>query len=108
MEPKVTGISFEKTERFILDMYDYSEKISALFNNIEDVVNATNDSYVSDEAQMFRDKFLEFKDNFKIVNDNILSYADDLNRARHNYENRRDDMVVTLNTFAREKSDEIL
>ena len=93
MSETLSGINEEK-------IYDYADKINVILSSVEDLVDSTKEYYVCDSADLFRNRFLEFKDNFKIVNDNILSLTTEFTSVKNNYYRRVDKMVKDINTYS--------
>lgn len=99
MESRLAGINEDKIDRLILDIYDYADKVNSIFNRIDELVDSTKDFYNCESAELFRNKFLEFKQNFKVVNENILGYAGEITSAKNNYKKRESEMVMQVNRY---------
>lgn len=91
------GINLDSIDKLILDIYNYAEKVSKTLNEISDVVDNTKKNYCCDEADSYRKKFNDFKTNFKVVNNNLISYAEDLIKLKNRYQNMSDDMTQSIN-----------
>jgi len=79
------GINIDNIDKLILDIYDYAEKINKTLNQISSVVDQTKLFYKCDVAADYRNKFLNFKTNFNVINKNVKSYADDLIKLKNKY-----------------------
>ena len=80
--PSSRGINESTINQLNLDIYDYVEKINNTFSQMETLVNESREFFISDEGDLFRQRFESISANFPIVCQNILSYVSDLNNAR--------------------------
>ena len=90
------GINLDSVDKLILDIYTYAEKVNKTLNHISDVVDQTKNFYACEAADNYRNKFNSFKTNFKVVNKNLISYAEDLIKLKNRYQNMSDDMTQTI------------
>lgn len=81
------GINEEKLNSLILDIYNYSEKINKTLNQISEVVDKTKKIYSSKEADLYRNKYENFRVNYVNVIKNINRYAEDLILVKQKYSN---------------------
>lgn len=91
------GINLDSIDKLILDIYNYAERANKTLNQIADVVDQTKTFYNCDEADNYRNKFNSFRTNFKVVNKNLVSYAEDLIKIKNRYQNVSDEMTQTIN-----------
>lgn len=87
------GVNIDSIDKLILDIYNYAEKINKTLNQISTVVEQTKSFYDCDVADDYRNKFNNFKTNFKIINKNVQGYAEDLIKLKNKY--RDIDMNIT-------------
>lgn len=85
MQNDVVGVNEKGIDNLILEIYDYVEKIKGQLNQFEDLVDSTKNFYQSESGENFRNRFVELKDNFQVVNDNILSYSVELSRVKEKH-----------------------
>ena len=76
------GINEQTINQLNLDIYDYVEKINNTLSQIEHLVDESRSYFISDDGEDFRRRFESLSVNFPIVCQNILSYVDDLNKAK--------------------------
>ena len=98
MQNNTIGINYLKIDKLILDIYDYSEKIQKTLDQISNIVDKTKDFYLCYEADCYRNKFSDFRQNFPVINKNIISYAEDLIRLKTNYQRTAGDILSSMNT----------
>jgi len=73
------------------------ERVNKTLNQISDVVDQTKTFYNCEDADNYRNKFNSFRTNFKVVNQNLISYAEDLIKLKNRYQNMSDEMTQTIN-----------
>lgn len=91
------GINLDSIDKLILDIYNYAERVNKTLNQISDVVDQTKTFYNCEDADNYRNKFNSFRTNFKIVNQNLISYAEDLIKLKNRYQNMSVEMTQTIN-----------
>jgi len=90
------GINLDSIDKLILDIYNYAERVNKTLNQISDVVDQTKNFYACESADNYRNKFNSFRTNFKVVNKNLISYAEDLIKLKNRYQNMSDEMTQTI------------
>ena len=90
------GINLDSIDKLILDIYNYAERVNKTLNQISDVVDQTKNFYAWESADNYRNKFNSFRTNFKVVNKNLISYAEDLIKLKNRYQNMSDEMTQTI------------
>lgn len=90
------GINIDSVDKLILDIYNYAEKIGKTLDQISDTVSDTKEFYKCSAATEYRNKFNDFKANFKTVRQNVNSYAEDLIKLKNRYQNINDDLTQTI------------
>lgn len=78
----IKGINEVEIDSITLSLYNYVEKIKAIFNNLDSIVDDTSTNFVGSDGDHFRAKYNLFRDNYQIVYDNITLYADALKKAQ--------------------------
>ncbi len=81
---EVTGINEDRINNLILEIGNYQDEVSNIFNSIEDTVNNLYSGYVCEAGSVFSRKFDTMKRNFPTVKKNMETYAEDLIRAKDN------------------------
>lgn len=79
------GINESKINNLMLDIYDYEEQINALFDKITDIMEKSNNSFQSDNADDLRKKYRDFSINYTNIKNNIHDYSDDLSKVKNMY-----------------------
>lgn len=82
-----TGINTDKISSLCLEIQDYADKIKNVLNQIEDVVDNLDTNFQGDGALEFKNKFLNLRDYYPIIYENITSYIDDFNTLVSKYKN---------------------
>lgn len=90
------GVNLDSVDKLILDIYNYAERVNKTLNQISDVVDQTKNFYACEVADNYRNKFNSFRTNFKVVNKNLVSYAEDLIKLKNRYQNISDDMTQSI------------
>lgn len=103
--PNSKGINEEKLDKLVIEIYDYADKIKLLLNEVDDLVAETNNFYICDNGNDFRNKFNTLKTNFTIVNGNIISYAEDLVNAKISFQKIDSDMSIKTREEAKKVID---
>lgn len=78
----VFGVNEPKLDLLVLDIGETAERISNKLNLIDKLVYDTSSFYECESGNVFRANFEKIKDNFPVVNRNILAYSADLVRAK--------------------------
>lgn len=82
-----TGINTDKISSLCLEIQDYADKMKNVLNQIEDVVDNLDTSFQGDGALEFKNKFLNLKEYYPIIYENITSYIDEFNMLTSKYNN---------------------
>ena len=64
---------------------DYLSIVEDRFNKIDDIMSNNNQYYKSASAEVFCSRYDDFKQNYKIIKTNLMSYIDDLDRTVNHY-----------------------
>lgn len=97
MRYNTIGVNLDTVDKLILDIYNYAERASKTLEQISSVVESTKTFYLSEDANNFRAKFSNFETNFKTVNKNLISYAEDLTKLKNKYQDISYEMTQTVN-----------
>lgn len=84
------SINEEGLDKLAIDIYDYSERINNIFNQIDDLMFQSKtcfDCYVCDEIY---EKYSELKASIDNVKTNISSYSTDLIKVKISFRNHAD------------------
>ncbi len=79
------GVSLDKIDKLMTDIYDYADRSNKILNDIEKLANDTRDYFVSDEGNLFRNKISELLHESTTINKNILSYNTDMMTLKNSY-----------------------
>ncbi len=79
------GINEARLSKLKIEINDYAQRINNVFQCIGDLVDGTKLYFDCESGNLFRDHFDSLKENFAIVNQNILSYTEDLSKVEINY-----------------------
>lgn len=79
------GMSLDRIDKLMTDIFDYADKSNRILKDIESLANDTQDYFVSDEANLFRNKISELLHESTTINKNILSYNADMMTVKNRY-----------------------
>jgi len=85
MREDLSGFNQNKIDILKQEILDSATKISNIFIDTCDLIGETSSYYQSDDADVLRAKFNNYKTNFSIVVNNIKNYDDELNNVEKNY-----------------------
>lgn len=72
------AINEEDLSTLAMDILTISEDVTDIFSKIDAKMDSLKNCYESDEYSALITKYRDFKKNYSIVKDNIVSYSDDL------------------------------
>lgn len=81
-QQEVFGINEPKLDNLVLEIGEIAERIKAQFLELEDLVDGTVSFYECECGTNFRNSFAKLRQNFPIVNKNILCYSQDLVKVK--------------------------
>lgn len=81
----VAGVNEQKMENLALDIIEYANRLNKIFNRIQLITDETKNSFISDQGDLFRKKLENQSNYYQIVNQNILSYANDIIKVNNKY-----------------------
>ena len=96
MNKDLFGYNEEVMNKTILDIYDYKERILKILNQISETMELSKKYYQSIDADELKSKFDKFQTNFKIVANNIDTYADDLLAVKQRNKNFEQDAKAEI------------
>ena len=85
MQKDVVGFNEEKMNKLIIEIFDYANKVNKIFNQANELIENTKTFYDCESGNKFREKYMTLSDNYKIINQNILSYAKELTTVKKKY-----------------------
>ena len=92
----ISGINEDAIDKLVLDIFGYVERINQTLKNIDSLVNETSQFYVGESGNKFRNRFNELRANFPIVNQNLLSYTDDLIKVKSGLKNFSSELSIEI------------
>ncbi len=81
----ISGINEPQILKAIDTITKNIERLEKRFTEIENIMEKNKVSYKSASAQTYNARYNDFKQNYKVVRANLLSYVEDLNRLLRNY-----------------------
>lgn len=85
MSDMVSGITVKKIDESVSNIYNCAEKINSLFNQFDNLIESTKGFYNCPNAVEYRKRYETIRQNFFIVNNNILKYSEKLLSVKDNY-----------------------
>lgn len=87
----VDGINEPELGALSLEILDYAERIIAIFDKIDAKIEQLPSSYKSQAFDTFLESYNNFRQNYPVVKNNIVSYSDELlTLIRRLHENEQD------------------
>lgn len=77
-EDIVLAIQEEELGNFAMDLLNTSDLIADVFNNIDAKMAELGTYYEAPEYKSLMNVYTEFKKNYAVVKNNVISYSDDL------------------------------
>lgn len=74
----VNGINEPELNSLSMEILDYVERISEIFDKIDSKIESLPDYYKSRACTDFINSYNDFRTNYAVVKGNITSYSDDL------------------------------
>lgn len=94
------AINESEINKLMLEILDCSNNINAIFNNINELISETKFYYDCSSADLLRNKYIEFNQNYKIITQSILSYKNDLANLKKKYAVNMDNLSYKIKTDA--------
>lgn len=97
-----TGINEKGLDNLILKLHDTADQINLTLNAIEDLVEGTNEYFVCEMGDRFRNHFHEQKPNFQTICENIITYSNDLVKVKYKFQEKdmQDSKTIQENTVS--------
>lgn len=89
----VVALNEAVLDKYMLDVMDCSNKVKAIFNKMDDLVDKLKSSYVCESATTLFKQYEDLNDNYSIIVNNILSYNTDLMSLKKKYFSNIDDLT---------------
>lgn len=99
-ENEVNGIVENSLDRLILDVCDCADNLNGILNSIDEEIYILLGSVTSSVSNQFVAVYEEMKKNYKVVNENILSYGTDYAKVKNAYIDRNSSMVRQVENAA--------
>lgn len=103
----ISGINEEGLDKLILDIYNYAESMHKVFNNIENIIDDTNNFYQDETGINMRVKFSDFKKNLDIAYDKLIKNASYLANVKMYYQDMSIDIGNKLKVNENNIIDEV-
>lgn len=107
MQDNLNGVNETSIDKLIMDICDLVERMNGTLNCMDELIDGTANYFVCENAHLFRQSFATVKNNFPIVNQNILEYTTDLVKVKMNYNNRRETIIKELNSSSASVSEKM-
>ncbi len=101
-EMTATGINESKISIIKGEIQDYATRINSIFGDMTTLVEESKNYFNCESGDLFRNHFLLLKENFSVVNQNILNYADDLTNVQLHYQKKNENAVSDLGMYRKE------
>lgn len=106
MSDLVIGSSSKKIDESASNIYSCAEKINSLFNQFDELMESTKGFYNCENAEELRSKYFKVRQNFQIVNDNILNYVEKLMTVKSGFANKNSELTTFIGEQQVEKGNE--
>lgn len=81
----VSGINETGIDQIMIDIVDACGQLKNNMNTINDIIVNSQNYFMGQAGDEFRQKFSKINSQFTILNDNILSYKSDLMQVKLSY-----------------------
>lgn len=82
---RVVAINEDGINKLILDINDFTIKMKKIFDEVETIVDGTCSYYECNCATKYRNNFNDFKLNFPIMVNNLLTYKKDMQNLKSKF-----------------------
>lgn len=90
------AINVNEINKLMLEIIDCSNNVKVIFNKITDLVSETKSYYNCSSADLLRNKYSQFSDNYNIIIKNIMSYNKDLSNLKKKYAINMEDLSYQI------------
>ena len=91
------GINEARIDKLIMEIFDYANRVNKIFNQADDLIEKSKAFYDCDSGRKFREKYVSLSDNYRTINQNLLSYARELTTVKKEVTLGGQDLVVEFN-----------
>lgn len=99
----LSGVNEGDIRTLGVEILKCSDRISDIFNLIDNKVNELPDYYKSTSCNEFCKSYEEFRKNYEIIKSNIVSYSDDLFRLVDKMKEGLNEVSSMIQNFTEEK-----
>lgn len=92
----IIGINEQNLKKLILEIYDYRDKMSKIFDSMQTLIFNTKDYYIGQDGDALRSEFAKISSNFDTVLNNVKSYGSDLEFVLSSYKENSVKRLETL------------
>ncbi|MBE6150032.1 MAG: hypothetical protein E7170_04855 [Firmicutes bacterium] len=100
MNGEVTGIKENTLDSLVIHISDKADDIKRLFNSIDDEFNKIYNNFNCSVSSCFHTIYDEMKENYQIINENILSYSMDYAKVKNSYVEKNIEIVNQIKSFS--------
>ena len=90
------SVNEEAIDKLVLDLYDYSERINNVLNQINDLVNYSSTYFKGQISNDIVGKYNSLKISLENFKRNIYSYSSDLVKVKNQFRNRASDLTLEV------------
>lgn len=90
------SINEEAIDKLVLEIYDYSERINNILNQISDLVNYSSTYFKGQISNDIIGKYNNLKLSLDNVKNNIASYSSDLVMVKNKFRNKASDIALEV------------
>lgn len=83
----ISGINEVKLDNLVLDIYDYTDKVNQILNNIDELILKSSNYFKCDSSDYIRNRYQQLAFNYTTLKQNMLNCANDLIKVKHHYQN---------------------
>ena len=94
------GINDYNIKKACLEIQDYANKLKNTLNEIDNKFDSLSISFQGSCFDEYKNKFLDLKESFPVIYNNISSYIDDFNALILRYENFTEKLSIQINKNA--------
>ena len=96
MEDLIT-INEEALNKLVLDLYDYSERVNSILNQISDLVNYSSTYFEGQQSDDIIKKYNSLLETLENLKYNISDYSSDLIKVKNKFKNTSSDLTIEVN-----------
>lgn len=83
MDNRKNGINEDALGELSINILDFSDRISEIFEKIDNQMNSLSTCYQGESYDNLMNYYNNFRKNYQIIKENIVSYSDDLTTLLH-------------------------